>query len=333
MKRPAGELRIGISGWTYPPWRGVFYPKDWVQKRELEYASRQVNSIEINGSFYSLQLPSSYRTWRDATPAGFLFSVKGSRFITHMKKLRDIEIPLANFFASGVLCLGEKLGPFLWQLPPHLAYNEQRLADFFARLPRSGDEAAALAENHDERLRGRAWTKAEGVGRLRHALEVRHESFVTPEFIALLREHDIALVVADTAGKWPFVEDVTSDFVYVRLHGDEELYVSGYTPAALDCWARKIRAWSGGKTPREAKRIAGPPKHRKPCDVFAYFDNDVKVHAPYDAISLAHRLGLSETAAEKPDLSSVTEEARINWPAVRSRWRAIRSRGGTSRVR
>ena len=119
--RHRADLRIGISGWTYPPWRGVFYPPDWVQKRELEYASRQVNSIEINGSFYSLQLPSSYQAWYDATPAEFVFSVKGGRFITHMKKLRDVERPLANFFASGVLRLGEKLGPFLWQLPPHLA--------------------------------------------------------------------------------------------------------------------------------------------------------------------------------------------------------------------
>jgi uncharacterized protein YecE (DUF72 family) len=322
MRRRAADLRIGISGWTYPPWRGVFYPKDWVQKRELEYASRQVNSIEINGSFYSLQLPSSYQAWRDATPPGFLFSVKGGRFITHMKKLRNVEIPLANFFASGVLCLGEKLGPFLWQLPPHLAYDESRLASFFKLLPRSGEEAAALAENHDEKVRGRSWTKAEDVGRLRHALEVRHPSFVTPDFITLLREHDIALVVADTAGKWPFLEDVTSDFVYVRLHGDEELYVSGYTPAALDCWARKVRSWSEGRTPREAVRIASPMRGEK-RDVFVYFDNDVKVHAPYDAVSLAHRVGITPEPATKPDLSKVTEEARLNWPAIRSRWRAI----------
>ncbi len=326
MEPPAADLRVGISGWTYPPWRGVFYPKGLVQKRELEYASRQVNSIEINGSFYSLQLPGSYRAWRDATPPGFLFSVKGSRFITHMKKLRDIDVPLANFFASGVLCLGEKLGPLLWQLPPQLAYDERRLTEFFTRLPRSGEEAAALAENHDARVRGRSWTKADGVGRLRHALEVRHESFITPDFIALLRAHDIALVVADTAGKWPFLEDVTSDFIYVRLHGDEELYVSGYTPSALDCWSRKIRAWSAGKTPREAKRLTARLTDGKPRDVFVYFDNDVKVHAPYDAMSLAHRVGLSAPQADKPDLSGVTEEARINWPAVRNRWRAIGSK-------
>jgi uncharacterized protein YecE (DUF72 family) len=296
-----------------------------VQKRELEYASRQVNSIEINGSFYSLQLPSSYQTWRDATPPGFLFSVKGGRFITHMKKLRDVEVPLANFFASGVLCLGKKLGPFLWQLPPNLGFDPIRLASFFRLLPRSGEEAEALAENHDAKVRGRACTRAEGVGRLRHCLEVRHPSFVTPEFIALLREHDIGLVVADTAGKWPFLEDVTSDFVYIRLHGDEELYVSGYTPTALDGWARKIRSWSAGRNPREAVRIAGPMAGA-PRDVFVYFDNDVKVHAPFDAIALAYRLGLCREPGCKPDLSQVTEEARLDWPGIRSRWRGIGTR-------
>jgi uncharacterized protein YecE (DUF72 family) len=322
MRRRAADLRIGISGWNYPPWRGVFYPPGWVQKRELEYASRQVNSIEINGSFYSLQLPRSYQQWRDATPPGFLFSVKGGRFITHMKKLRDVEAPLANFFASGVLCLGEKLGPFLWQLPPQLPFNAERLASFFRLLPRSGEEAAALATLHDDKVRGRSWTRAAGVGRLRHCLEVRHPSFVTGEFIALLREHNIGLVVADTAGKWPFLEDVTSDFVYIRLHGDEELYVSGYTPKALDCWARKIRSWANGRTPREARRISSPMPAKK-RDVFVYFDNDVKVHAPFDAISLAHRLGLCGKPGPCPDLSQVTETARLDWPAIRSRWRGI----------
>ena len=318
------DLRIGISGWTYPPWRGVFYPKNWVQKRELEYASRELNSIEINGSFYSLQLPGSYRTWYAATPPDFLFSVKGGRFITHMKKLRDVEKPLANFFASGVLLLKEKLGPILWQLPPHLAYNEKRLADFFQLLPRSGEEAAALAEGHDEKVRGRCWTEAQGIGRMRHCLEVRHPSFVTPDFIALLRAHDIGLVVADTAGKWPFLEDVTSDFVYVRLHGDKELYVSGYSSESLDAWAHKIRTWARGGNPRTAQRIATAQKGNV-RDVFVYFDNDVKVHAPFDAIGLAQRLGLREQGDEKPDLSEITETARLNWPAIRSRWRLLRT--------
>jgi uncharacterized protein YecE (DUF72 family) len=222
-----GETRIGISGWTYPPWRGRFYPKGWPQHRELEYASRQVSSIEINGSFYSLQRPESYGAWYDASPGGFVFSIKGSRFITHMKRLKDVETPLANFFASGVLRLEEKLGPFLWQLPPSFRFDPERLRKFFNLLPRDTWAAANLAKKHDERLHGRAWTKTDRARPLRHAIEVRHSSFETRKFIALLREHDIAMVVADTARKWPLIEDSTSDFVYVRLHGDEELYVSG----------------------------------------------------------------------------------------------------------
>lgn len=267
-------IRIGISGWTYPPWRGVFFPKGLAQKRELEYASRQVRSIEINGSFYSLQRPQSYRAWRDATPEDFLFSVKGGRFITHMKRLKDVETPLANFFASGVLCLREKLGPFLCSSWPSFQFDPDRLAKFFDLLPRDTKAAAKLARRHDERLKGRAAFETDCRRPLRHCLEVRHPTFENENFVKLLREHDIALVVADTAGKWPFLEDVTSGFVYVRLHGDEQLYVSGYTAAALDKWAEKIRAWACG------------------VDVYVYFDNDAKVHAPFDAMSLAHRLGL-----------------------------------------
>ena len=286
-------IRVGISGWTYPPWRGVFFPKGLPHRRELEFASRQVNSIEINGSFYSLQRPESYQAWHDAAPCDFVFSVKGGRFITHLKRLKGVETPLANFFASGVLCLNEKLGPILWQLPPSFRFDDDRLASFFDLLPRDTTAAAKLARKHDARLKGRAWTTSGRQRSIRHALEVRHESFETEDFIALLREHDIALVVADTAGKWPFIEDVTSDFIYVRLHGDKELYVSGYTQAALKEWARKIRAWAKGGNPSCTRRIgsaASPAKGGR--DVFVYFDNDVKVRAPYDAMALAHRLGV-----------------------------------------
>jgi len=316
------ELRIGISGWTYAPWRnGAFFPEKWPQKRELEYASRQVNSIEINGSFYSLQRPESYAAWHEATPEGFVFSVKGSRFITHMKKLRDVETPLANFFASGVLRLREKLGPFLWQLPPNFKYDRSKLAAFFEMLPRDTKAAAKLARRHDERLDGRDWTRTDQQRPLRHALEVRHGSFENEDFIALLREHDIALVVADTAGKWPFMEDVTSDFVYVRLHGDEVLYVSGYTAKALDAWEEKVRAWAEGGTPPEARLFGPEPKRAPKCDVYVYFDNDVKVRAPYDAMSLAHRLGIGPQPSEGPDAALIKEEPRRGWPAVRTRWR------------
>jgi uncharacterized protein YecE (DUF72 family) len=294
------DIRIGISGWTYPPWRGDFYPPGLTQKRELAYASRQVNSVEINGSFYALQRPESYRAWFEQTPDDFVFAVKGGRFITHMKKLRDVETPLANFFASGVLALGPKLGPLLWQLPPNLGFDADRLAGFLAQLPRTTVEAALIAERHDERLKDRAWTTTDAERPLRHALEVRHPSYEDPALVALLREHDVALVTADTAGKWPFLEDQTSDFSYVRLHGNQELYVSGYSDEALDRWAEKVRAWSTGEDPVGARTIA--PASDRPVapaerDVFVYFDNDVKVHAPYDARALARRLGLPAPVA------------------------------------
>jgi uncharacterized protein YecE (DUF72 family) len=245
---------VGISGWTYKPWRGEFYPKGLRQKDELAYASRQLGSIEVNGSFYALQKPESYRAWAAATPEGFVFSVKGSRFITHMKKLAGVEEALPRFFESGVYELGDKLGPVLWQLPPNLGYDPDRLAAFFDLLPRS----------------------VPGTGRhLRHAMEVRHDSFKVAAFPALLRAHDIALVTADTAGKWPFFDELTSDFAYARLHGAEELYVSGYDPPAIRAWGARVRAWLG--TGR---------------DSYVYFDNDVKVRAPFDARALAAELGV-----------------------------------------
>jgi uncharacterized protein YecE (DUF72 family) len=232
-----------------------------------------VSSVEINGSFYSLQRPEWYRAWAAETPADFVFAVKGGRFITHMKQLRDIDAPLANFFASGVLALGPKLGPVLWQLPARMGYDHERVAAFLAMLPPTTTAAAELAAGHDERLDGRAVTETDADRPLRHALEVRHESFRDPRFVELLRAHGVALVVADSAGTWPVFEELTAGFVYVRMHGDVELYTSGYTPAALDGWAEKVRAWCAGGR-----------------DAYVYFDNDVKVHAPYDAIALRERL-------------------------------------------
>ena len=268
-------ILVGISGWRYGPWRGVFYPRDLPQGRELEYASRALPTIEINGTFYSLQRPEFFEAWYDATPRGFVFAIKGSRFITHMKRLRDVEKPLANFFASGLFNLREKTGPFLWQFPPQFAYDRERLEAFFDMLPRDTESALALARKRDARVKGRSRLAIDRNRKLRHAIEIRHESFRDPSFIALLRRQRIALVVADTAGKWPLMEDVTANFVYVRLHGEKKLYVSGYTEAALDRWASRIAAWS-------AKR-----------DVYVYFDNDAKVKAPFDARRLIEKLGLA----------------------------------------
>jgi uncharacterized protein YecE (DUF72 family) len=288
----AGDIRVGISGWRYPPWRGVFYPPDLPQHAELAYASSRLSTIEINGSFYSLQRPEYYARWHDETPPGFVFSVKGPRYVTHMLKLRNVDAALANFFASGVANLGDKLGPILWQLPPMLRFDAERLGDFFSLLPRDTDAASALARRRNAKVRGRA-RLAYGANRpLRHALEVRHPSFVDPAFIRLLRQERIALVVADTAGKWPLAEDVTADFVYLRLHGDKKLYVSGYTRAAIDFWASRVRAWANGGEPADARRIApdGAAARRK-RDVYCYFDNDAKVKAPRDAQRLARVVG------------------------------------------
>jgi uncharacterized protein YecE (DUF72 family) len=268
----AGRVRVGISGWTYAPWRGTFYPKGLRQRDELAYVADRMSSVEINGSFYALQRPSSFRSWRERTPDDFCFAVKGGRFITHMKRLADVETPLANFFASGVLALGPTLGPVLWQLPPTFRFDADRLAAFFDLLPRTTEQAADLAKHHDDRVPN-ALTEAEVGLPVRHALEVRHASFVDAGLPELLREHDVALVVADTAGKWPLLRDVTSDFVYVRLHGDTELYASGYDDDALDNWATSVRGWAEAGS-----------------DVYVYFDNDMKVRAPYDAMALSERL-------------------------------------------
>lgn len=283
--------RIGISGWRYAPWRGVFYPKDLVQRDELAFASREFPTIELNGSFYSLQRPESYRQWYEATPRGFVFAVKGPRFITHTLRLRDVEKPLANFFASGVLALREKLGPILWQFPPSFRFDPDVLAPFLAMLPRTTEAAAVLGRKHDGHLKREAFLEVKRNHRLRHAVEIRHESFVDPAFIALLRKHGIGFVVADAAGRFPRYFDVTAPFVYVRLHGDKKLYASGYSDKALADWARRIRAWQRGAQPAGDPRIAtSPPRKRASRDVYVYFDNDTKVKAPFDARSLAERI-------------------------------------------
>ena len=270
-------VRIGISGWTYPRWRGTFYPKGLPQRQELRYASERMNSVEINGSFYSLQRRSSFEAWAASVPEDFVFAVKGGRFITHMKKLSGIETPLANFLASGVLALDQKLGPILWQLPPSLGFNADRMDAFLAQLPRSAGSAAEIATHHDQRIPDdRALTKAVHPRyRLRHAIEPRHESFRTPEFYRLLRRYKMALVISDNPGKWPILTEITTDLMYVRLHGHDQLYVSGYSDHELDEWAAKIRSWT-----------------ERGCDVYVYFDNDAKVHAPFDAMSLMERLGV-----------------------------------------
>ncbi len=273
-------IRVGISGWTYPPWRGVFYPAKLPHRRELAFAASTFNSIEVNGTFYGLQRPGAFAGWVAQTPDDFLFAVKGSRFITHLKKLGDVRIPLANFFASGVLALDRKLGPLLWQLPPNLGFDPGRLEEFFTLLPRDLGDAAELATQHDQRITAdrELVVAAHHDHPLRHAIEVRHASFRTPALVDLLARHEIGLVLADNPGQWPIMDETTTDFRYVRLHGDTELYASGYTDSALDRWADRISGWSGSGQ-----------------DVYVYCDNDAKVRAPYDAMGLMSRLGLRRT--------------------------------------
>jgi uncharacterized protein YecE (DUF72 family) len=260
------------------------------QKKELEFASRKLNTIELNGSFYSLQRPASFAAWYESTPEDFQFSIKGSRFITHLRRLQEIEAPLANFFAQGVLRLQEKLGPFLWQFPPSFKFNAELLESFFAQLPRTQEEAAELGRRHEARMNGRVWLDVKKNRKLRHAIEIRNESFVSEEFVALLRKYGIGLVKADTV-EWPLLMDVSSDFVYCRLHGSEELYASGYSDEALDMWARRVELWSRGKEVEDGKNASSKKgRKRSARDVFVYFDNDMKVRAPFDAQGLQERV-------------------------------------------
>jgi uncharacterized protein YecE (DUF72 family) len=286
----AGVVRVGISGWTYKPWRGVFFPAKLPQKRELEFAANTFRTIEINGTFYSLQRPSSYQSWAERTPEDFVFSVKGSRFITHLRRLREIETPLANFFASGILKLGPKLGPILWQFPPSFRYSHDLVEDFLALLPQDTNAAARLAKKHDEMVEGRSFVEVENNRRIRHAMEIRHASFVIPEFISLLRKYKVALVCAD-AVVWPRLMDVTSDFLYCRLHGSEELYASGYDDQAIEEWAERVAGWARGGESKDGDYASSQrAARRKKRDVYVYFDNDAKVRAPGDAKKLDLRV-------------------------------------------
>ncbi len=285
-----GKVWVGVSGWSYDGWRGEFYPEELSRSRELEYIGRRFNSVEINGSFYSLLKPDTYRRWYDQVPRDFLFAVKGSRFITHNKKLRDVETPLANFFASGVLALEEKLGPVVWQLSENLRFDPQRVAHFLELLPHDTEAAARLARKHDDRLKGRSWTKTDRNRRMRHAIEIRNESFFDAEFVRIARRNGAAIVLSDAAD-WRLTEEVTAGFVYIRLHGSEETYASRYDDDQLDRWAERIEAWRAGGQPRRPDTITDrQPPRRKTRDVYVYFDNDQHVHAPKDAERLAERL-------------------------------------------
>lgn len=275
-----GELRIGVSGWNYPEWRGVVYPKGLVHRREFEYLGERLNSIEINGTFYSLQSPNSFRKWAAETPDDLVFAVKGSKFITHQKKLVDARVPLANFFASGPLLLGRKLGPILWQFAPWFRFDRDVVEQFLKLLPATAAEAAKLAEIHTIKDPEKATVELITDTKLKYAFEPRHQSFFTGEFAELLREHNAAMAIADTAGKFDSATAATASHVYIRLHGGEELYLSDYGDNQLEEWAKRIRSLQ--KAPDGTTR-----------DVYVYFDNTMAGHAFFNAVSLAEKLGCS----------------------------------------
>lgn len=269
---------IGTSGWAYPEWRRAYYPAGVPHRRELEYLADRMSTVEINGSFYSLQQPAGYRSWRDRTPDSFLFAVKGHRFVTHLRQLHEPAGSVANFLASGVLELRAKLGPILWQFPQRLHFDPGLMADFLAALPSDTAAAETLVTGHANRVPDDREPATGQALPLRHAVEIRHPSFVSERFLDLLREHGVASVIADTAGRWPYVEETTAGFTYVRLHGDTELYASRYDPAALRRWAKRVEAW------------------RHTGDVYVYFDNTAQAAAPHNAERLAAMLGVGHTA-------------------------------------
>ena len=288
------QVRIGISGWRYPPWRGPFYPQGLAQAKELAYASRQFPAIELNGSFYALQRPTSYARWAEDTPPGFVFTLKAPRYITHILRLKDARAAVANFLASGMFALGPKLGPILWQLPPSLPFDAELLDAFLALLPHDTTTAAALAREREARMHGNEWLEAPTEPqRMRHALEVRHASFCQPDFIDLLRKHRVALVVADTGGRWPELGDVTADFMYLRLHGAKQLYAAGYSEDQIDDWATRIRAWASGGDVEMTRLSPQPARPQAQRNVFCFFDNTMKVHAPENALRLSDALGVN----------------------------------------
>jgi uncharacterized protein YecE (DUF72 family) len=287
-----GDIRIGIAGWKYEPWRGNFYPKGLVQRRELEFASRALPCIEINSSFYRLQSRASYARWHAETPDDFVFSLKAPKHITHELRLRDVAQPIAHFLTSGPFELRQKLGPILWQFPPNFKFDPALFEPFLAMLPHDTEAAFEMAYNHDISIVGHA-TPKDAPHALRHAVEIRHASFVDVSFIDMLRHYGVAMVVADTGDRWPEFEDVCADFMYLRLHGADELYASGYSEADLTHWGARISTWAIGKEPADARRISdlAAPK-RTQRDVFCYFDNTMKEEAPHNAIRLLEKLGI-----------------------------------------
>ncbi|MGJ7509385.1 DUF72 domain-containing protein [Variovorax sp. GT1P44] len=265
----AGErIRVGVGGWTYEPWRNNFYPAGLPQSQELNYASRHLTAIEVNGTYYSTFKPTTFKKWHDDTPDGFMFSLKASRFSTNRKLLATAGDSIKRFVDSGIGELGSKLGPIVWQFMPTKVFDPEDLAGFLELLP-----------------------KKEGSRALRHVLDVRHESFRTPDYLALARKHGVATVFTDS-DKFPSFADLTGDFVYARLMNSDAKFENGYAPKALDEWAEAAKTWAKGGTPASLPRVeVGKSQPSKARDVFVYFINGAKEKAPAAAGALIKRLG------------------------------------------
>lgn len=293
------KIRIGMSGWTFEGWRGDFYPKGLTQKKELEFASRKVNSIEVNGTFYALQKPSTFQRWYDETPEDFCFSIKAPQYITHVKRLKEVDEAVANFFASGLFCLREKLGPILWQFPPNVTLKDDRFEKFLDLLPHDSNAAVEIAKKHSPKMDGRSELSFPGDSPLRHAFEFRHPSFQNPEFIELLRKHGVAVVFAHSGLKSPYMEDVTADFIYARMHGQEPQFKKGYPQSVLSWWADRVSLWTQGKQPKDALCVSEEKPKVIQRDAFIYFDTEEKAYAPSDALNLTQRLGVKRLLPEE----------------------------------
>ncbi len=282
------KIFVGMSGWTFEGWRNDFYPKGLSQKKELEYASRQVNSIEVNGTFYALQKPPTFQRWYEETPKEFVFSIKAPQYITHIRRLKEVEEPVANFFASGLFCLKEKMGPILWQFPPSLTLKDDRFEKFLKMLPYDSKAAVKVAKKHSSKMDGRNYCEVHGDFPIRHAFEFRHPSFANPEFIDLLREYGVALVFGHSGGiSSPYMEDLTADFIYARMHGqDEEYKENGYGEKFVKSWAERVKCWTEGKQPKNAMCISDTTPKSVKRDAFVYFDTEAKSTAPFDAVRL-----------------------------------------------
>ncbi|MCD2316734.1 DUF72 domain-containing protein [Sphingomonas sp. IC-11] len=259
-------IRVGIGGWTYEPWRGSFYPPKWPIKRELEFASRQVTAIEVNGTYYSGFKPATFASWAATAPEGFVFTLKASRFCTNRKVLAEAGESVAKFAAQGIVELGDKLGPILWQFMATKKFEPDDFAAFLALLPKAQDGVA-----------------------LRHAVQVRHESFAVPEFVSMCREAGVAIVFGDSMD-YPAIADVTGDFVYARLEAAVEDEVAGYAPEALDRWAEAARTWAAGGQPGDLPYVTSGAPEQKPRDTFVFFINGFKPKAPAGALALIERL-------------------------------------------